>query len=181
MGGQRPGGRCSCGASELGVEPDWGCLPGPGAYREVGRRWVGGLGWSGSRAAGVQAAADAQLLWSLMVASLSTYPQGDNVHEPDYGCKAVHAEWEWSGRRSLLARQCMQDLVRTVEVRAAGCCRCCPPPPLAAGLAGCLPPSAALPLSAQAGAATAPRAHRLPALPPRSRAAALPAHTHTPW
>lgn len=43
------------------------------------------------------------------------------MHEPDFGCKAVHAEWEWSGRRSLLARRCMQDLVRTLEVRA--CCQ----------------------------------------------------------
>lgn len=43
--------------------------------------------------------------------------QGENVHEPNYGCKAVQREWEWSGRRSLMARACMRDLVAAVEVR----------------------------------------------------------------
>jgi len=48
--------------------------------------------------------------------------QGENVHEPNYGCKAVQREWEWSGRRSLLARSCMHNLLATVQVR------CCPVP-----------------------------------------------------
>lgn len=41
--------------------------------------------------------------------------QGENVHEPNYGCKAVQQEWEWSGRRSLLARACMRDLAQSVQ------------------------------------------------------------------
>ncbi|KAL4439233.1 hypothetical protein ABPG77_004135 [Micractinium sp. CCAP 211/92] len=41
--------------------------------------------------------------------------KGENVHEPNYGCKAVQREWEWSGRRSLLTRACMQDLVAAVQ------------------------------------------------------------------
>lgn len=43
--------------------------------------------------------------------------KGENVHEPNYGCKAVQHEWEWSGRRSLLARACMRDLAQSVQDR----------------------------------------------------------------
>ncbi|KAI3428497.1 hypothetical protein D9Q98_007321 [Chlorella vulgaris] len=41
--------------------------------------------------------------------------KGDNVHEPNYGCKAVQAEWEFSGQRSLMARECMHKLARRVQ------------------------------------------------------------------
>lgn len=44
--------------------------------------------------------------------------QGENVHEPNYGCKAVEQEWEWSGRRSLLARACMRNLAQSVQASA---------------------------------------------------------------
>lgn len=43
--------------------------------------------------------------------------QGEGVHEPNYGCKAVQAEWEFSGRRSLMARECMQQLAAVVQER----------------------------------------------------------------
>jgi hypothetical protein len=46
--------------------------------------------------------------------------QGENVHEPNYGCRGVQQEWEFSGRRSLMARECMHTLARTLQVRAAG-------------------------------------------------------------
>jgi hypothetical protein len=49
--------------------------------------------------------------------------QGDNVHEPNYGCKAVQAEWEFSGQRSLMARECMHKLARRVQVRQASHCQ----------------------------------------------------------
>lgn len=43
--------------------------------------------------------------------------KGEGVHEPNYGCKAVQAEWEFSGRRSLMARECMQQLAAVVQER----------------------------------------------------------------
>jgi hypothetical protein len=44
--------------------------------------------------------------------------QGENVHEPNYGCRGVQQEWEFSGRRCLMARECMHTLARTLQVRA---------------------------------------------------------------
>jgi hypothetical protein len=44
-------------------------------------------------------------------------PQGEGVREPNFGCKGVQLEWEWSGRRSLMARRCMRDLAERVQVR----------------------------------------------------------------
>ncbi|PSC69955.1 28S ribosomal mitochondrial [Micractinium conductrix] len=41
--------------------------------------------------------------------------KGENVNEPNFGCKAVQREWDWSGRRSLLARACMRDLLAAVQ------------------------------------------------------------------
>jgi hypothetical protein len=46
--------------------------------------------------------------------------QGDNVHEPNFGCRGVQLEWEASGRRALLARECMHRLVTAAQVRALG-------------------------------------------------------------
>ena len=70
----------------------------------------------------------AQLLWP---AHPACCPQGENVHEPNYGCRAVQQEWEWSGRRSLMARACMRDIAAAVEASPpaaalAPVARCCP-------------------------------------------------------
>ena len=57
---------------------------------------------------------------ALTIPSCLCCVQGENVNEPNFGCKAVQREWDWSGRRSLLARACMRDLLAAVQVRRAG-------------------------------------------------------------
>lgn len=83
---------------------------------------LGILAWQvGRLTSAPQALLQPQTPWPLPASLpphlLPTSSQGENVHEPNFGCKAVQAEWEWSGRRALMARRCMQDLVKAAEVR----------------------------------------------------------------
>jgi hypothetical protein len=92
----------------------------------------------------------------------------ERVNEPNYGCKAVQTNFEFLGRRSLLMRQCMQELM---QVGLTPCIR------TLSALCSALCCSSLHPLSGSSQPPRSPVPPRHPPLPPPPLP---PAHAHLP-